>query len=100
MEHIGCQGYIGHLGDLERFAIIEGFQFGKLIQVLQDQVADAPDQFTPCRWAHCRPRARLEGPARRFHPVVNVHFVAFGDLCDDLTCGGIGDGKCLAGSSR
>jgi hypothetical protein len=32
--------------------------------------------------------------------VVNVHIVAFGDLCDDLTCGRIGDVKFLAGSSR
>ena len=65
LEQLGGQRHIDRAGDADRLAVVEGFQLGELLQVLEDQVAEPPDQPPALRWRSSPARARFRTPAAR-----------------------------------
>ena len=78
VEHVRGQRHVGRLGHRERLAVVQRLQLGQLIQVLQDQVADPPDNPAPLRRGHPAPRAPIERGARRPYCPVDVLGVPLG----------------------
>ena len=67
-----------------RLAVVERFQFGKLVGMLFEQVAEPPDQARAIAGQDARPRTGLEGPASGGDRRVDIGFVAGRNMGDDL----------------
>ena len=70
---------IGH-----RLAIVERLEFGELVSVLLEQVAEVPDELRAVGGRDARPRSGLERLPRRVHREVDIGLVARRDVGDDL----------------
>ena len=79
------------------FAVVEGFEFGELVEVLLEQVAELPDEAAALGGLHARPGAVVEGVAGGADGAVDVLCLGLGNVGHDLAGGGIVDGEGLAG---
>ena len=61
VEKVGGQWDVGDLGDAEWLAVVERLKLGELVDVLEDEVADLPDNPSTFGRRHARPGAILEG---------------------------------------
>ena len=95
MEEVGRERNIGDARDGLGFAVIERLDFGELIRMLEDEVADAPDEFAALARGQATPRSGFEGATRGYDGAVDVFFVALGDAREDRSVGGIEDIKSL-----
>ena len=94
------QRHVGHAGDGERLAVVDGFQLGELLQLPLDEVGELPQQAAPLRPGHPRPRAAVEGPARGRDGTVHVLLVGFRHLGQHRSRGRIVDRERLARCRR
>ena len=78
MKEVGRKRNIRHARDSARFAIIERFDFGEFIRVLEDQIANPPDEFAAFACRQAAPRAGFESAAGGGNRAVDVFFVALG----------------------
>ena len=76
VEQVGGQRHVSRLRHGERLAVVQRLELGELVGVLEDQVADPPDDPAALGRGHPAPRAVLERPARRPHRAVDVLGVA------------------------
>ena len=90
VEQVGGQRHIGRLGDSEWLAVVQRLQLGELVGVLQDEVADPPDDAAPLGRGHPAPRPLLERLARGPDSPVDVLGAALGDPGERLPGGGVG----------
>src|SRR5215212_5860305 len=84
VEHVGRQGYVCGLGHGLRLAVVDGFERGEFVRVLQDQVADLVQEASARRRRHARPGAALEGATGGLHGEIDIGLIAFGDTGDNL----------------
>ena len=63
VEQLGGQRHVDRAGDADRLAVVEGLQLGELLQVLDDQVAELPDQPPPLGRRSSPATARSRTPA-------------------------------------
>jgi hypothetical protein len=90
VEQVRGQRHVGCLRHTERLAVVQGLQLGELIQVLQNHVADPPDDPTALGGGHPAPRTIIEGPAGRPHRPVDVLGIALGNPGEGLAGRGVG----------
>src|SRR5439155_10441919 len=50
MKEVGRERNVRHAGNGARFAVIKRFDLGQLIRVLEDEIANPPDQFAAFTW--------------------------------------------------
>ena len=62
VEQVGGQRHVGRLSHRERLAVVQGLQLGQLFDVLEDQVADPPDDPAAIGGGHAAPGTVFEGP--------------------------------------
>ena len=84
MEHVRRQLDVGDARDPHRLAVVDRLDLGQLVRVLEDDVADPPDDPPAVRRGHPAPLGVLECPAGRGNREVDVFGVATGDVRDDL----------------
>ncbi len=72
MEQIGGERHIGGPGNAERLAVVQRFQLGQLLEMLEDQISDPPDDPAPLGGRHAPPRTVIEGGAGGPHRPVDV----------------------------
>jgi hypothetical protein len=89
VEHVGGQRHVSRLRYDEGLPVVQRLELGELVQVLQDQIADPPDDAAPLGWGHPAPRAFLERSARGLHGPVDVLGFPFGNLSEGLACRGV-----------
>ena len=85
VEQFGCQRHVDRAGDTDRLAVVEGFQLGELLKVLQNQVTEPPDQPAPLGGRHPRPRPGYEGPTGGLDRDVDVDLVTLCAVGQQLT---------------
>ena len=90
VEQVRGQRHVRGLRHGERLAVVQRLELGQLVGVLEDQVADPPDDPSPLGRGHPAPRALLERPARRPHRPVDVLGIALGDPGERLAGRGVG----------
>jgi hypothetical protein len=83
------QRHVGRAGDGAEFAIVERLDFRKFINVLEQEIADAPQQLAPLTWRQTPPGTGLEGMAGSSHGPVNVFALAVRHVREDGGIGGI-----------
>jgi len=83
-----------------RLAVVQGFEHGKLVAMLLNQVGEAVLRAVRVRCRRCPPGPVLECGKGGFHCFLHVRSVGFGDLADFLTGGGIDRCEGLAGFAR
>jgi hypothetical protein len=96
MKQISCERHVGGLGNGKRLAIVQGLELGQLIDVLEDQITDLPDDAAPIGRGHARPRTVLERPPRRSYGPVDVLGVTFGDGGETVACRRVRSDECAA----
>jgi hypothetical protein len=65
VEQVRGQRHVGGRGDRVRLAVVQRLELGELLGMLEDEVANAPDNPAALGRGHPAPRPGLEGPARR-----------------------------------
>ena len=85
-------------GDLERLAVVERFELRKFFGVLFDQIGEAPHHAAAFGGRNFRPGAFFECCAGRFYGAVDIFAIAFGDMRENFSGGGIVGGESFAGS--
>jgi hypothetical protein len=79
VEDLGDEGHVD-LGGLEDgLALIERFELGQLVAVLEHEVRELPDQLAAVGPGHLGPIAAVQGGAGRPHGVVHVLGARLGD---------------------
>ena len=96
-EHVDGERHVGSAGDGDGLAVVERFEFGKLVEVLLEQVGELPDEAAALGGLHAGPGAVVEGGARGADGAVDVFCFGLGDMGHDFAGGGIVDGEGLAG---
>ncbi len=91
VEQIRRQRHIGGACHTDGLAIIERLELRELLEVLQDQIADPPENSAALRRRQARPGTLVERLAGRRHGQIDVGLLAIGDMGDHLFGGGIED---------
>ena len=97
-EQVDGERNVGHACDSERFAIVQGFEPGKLLQILLQQIGQLPNCPPAIGRRHSAPRPGLKGRARRLDRTVDVSLITGRDLANHIACGRIKSGKGFARS--
>ena len=87
VEQFCGQRHVHRAGHADRLAVVQGFQLGELLQVLEHQVTEPPDQPAPLGGRHPRPRAAFERPPGGPDRDVDVHLVALRAFGQQFTGG-------------
>ena len=96
VEQVRGQRHVRRLRHADRLAVVQRLELGQLVGVLEDQVADPPDDPAALRRAHPAPRALVERAARGPHSPVDVLGIALGDPGERLPGRGVGGLERLA----
>ena len=75
-EEVHGQWDVGRPGHGQRLAVVERFQFGELVGVFFQQVAQLPDQTAALRGCHSGPRPRLQRPPGGMNRGVDIGLIA------------------------
>ena len=97
VEQVRRQRHVGGLRHAERLAVVQRLQLSELVDVLEDEIADPPDDPPALGGGHPAPRAVLERPACRPNRAVDVFGVSFGDVGEGLAGRRVGGLERLAG---
>jgi hypothetical protein len=100
MKDVGGKRDVRHARHRARFAIVQRLDFGEFIRVLEDEVADAPDELAAFAGRHAAPRAGFKSPASGGNSALDIFLVARGRSGENGGLGGIEDIKSLAGCGR
>ena len=90
MEQVRRQRHVRAARHGDRLAVVERLELGQLVGVLEDEVADLPDEPAPVGRGHPAPRAVVEGLAGRAHGPVDVFRVPLGHVGEGLSGGRVG----------
>ena len=90
-ENVDHHGHVDVAGLENRLAVVEGFEFGELVDVLFEQVGETPDQSSALAGGHLAPGAAavFESAASCLHRAVYVGRGGFRNLGQNLTSRGI-----------
>ena len=83
LEQVGGQRHVGHARHRARFAVVQRLQLRQFIGVLEDEVADAPDQLAAFAGRHAPPRTGVERAPSGTDRAVDVFALAVRHPGDD-----------------
>jgi hypothetical protein len=96
MEEVRRQRHIGGARHADRLAVVERFQLGELVGVLEDEVTDLPDEPASVGLGHAAPWTVFEGLAGRAHGPVDVFGIPLGYVGEGLSGGRVGSRERLS----
>ena len=89
MKHVRRKWNIGDASDGARFSIVERFEFSEFVRVLENEIADFPNQFAALACRETTPWARFKGAPRCSYRAIDVILVAVRNAGNDRCVGGI-----------
>ncbi len=95
VKQVGGQRNVGSLRDDEGLAVIHRLQLGELLDVLQDEVANPPDDAPSLRRRHPAPRPVIECLTCSPDGAVDILGVAFSDPGESFAGRWVGCLECL-----
>ena len=95
-EEVHGERDVGGLGDVQRFAVVETFDVAELLGMLFEQIGEFPDEASALGRGHAAPGAVVKGIARGLYRLINVFAIAFRDLRENFSGGGIVSGESFA----
>jgi hypothetical protein len=90
VEQVGGQRYVGGERHPDGLAVVERLELDEFLGVLEDEVADPPDEPATVGRGHPAPRPDLERPAGGSDGPVDVFRVALSDVGQGLAGGRVG----------
>jgi hypothetical protein len=96
MEEIRGQWNVRHAGHFERLSIIERLELRELVEMIEDQIANVPQDLPAFGRREISPASLVERMPRRGDRMIDVLGFALGHLGDGFASGGIEDRKCIA----
>ena len=97
-EEVDSERNVGGAGNGEGLAVVEGFEGGEFFGVLFEKIGKFPDELAALGGGHAGPWSAVEGAAGGADGGIDVGAIAFGNLREDFSGGGIVGGEGLAGS--
>jgi ParB family chromosome partitioning protein len=96
VEQVRRQRHVGGERDADRLAVVERLQLGELLGILENEVADLPDEPASFRGCHAAPRAAVECLAGGADGAVDVFGVSLGYVGEGFPGSRVRGLECLA----
>ena len=97
VEQVRRQRHVRAARHADRLAVVERLELGELLGVLEDEVADLPDEAASLGRRHAAPRAAFEGVTRGADRPVDVFGISLGHVGEGLPGGRVGGLERLTG---